>query len=201
MFTGIVQAVGEVEAVAPRERGADLCVRASAWRCAPTPGESICVAGACLTVAEALPGPGFGARFDVVRETLERTTLRALEPGDRVNLEPALRLDAPISGHLVQGHVDGVATVVALDPAPGDARLRLRLPRDLADLTPRKGSICVDGVSLTIADVAGDDVRIALIPETLARTTLGDLRVGDRCNVEVDYIARIIAHYLDRQGS
>jgi riboflavin synthase len=180
VFTGIVQAVGRIVRVAPFEiesRSLDLADVAL--------GDSICVQGACLTVTT-LNRTGFAA--DISRETLSVTT--GLErPGD-VNLEKALRAGAPLGGHLVTGHVDGVGEVLSRDGSV----FAFRLPRELARYVARKGSICVDGVSLTVNRVTDDAFEVNLIPHTLKTTTLSRLAPGAKVNLEVDLIAR----YLER---
>lgn len=200
MFTGVVQQVGEVVALERRGAAAALRVRAEAWKRPAAPGESICVSGVCLTVVKSHDQAAFDASFDVVEETLRRTTLGDLAPGDAVNLEPSLTPTTPISGHFVQGHVDGTALVAAMQDRDAGAWLTVDLPQGLGALCPVKGSIALDGVSLTIADSVGDRVSVALIPETLARTTLGRLREGAHCNVEVDCLARLVHHCLAAQG-
>lgn len=197
MFTGIVQSIGLVARLDRSGAGARLAIDPGSWRHEARPGDSICVAGCCLTLAAAADG-GLLA-FDVVGETLARTTLGSLGPGARVNLEASLRPDAPIGGHFVQGHIDGVGTVAAVRDAAADRRLAVRAPPDLLDCIVPKGSIGLDGVSLTIATVREDVFEIALIPTTLDRTTLGSLAVGDACNVETDIIARTVAHILGRR--
>ena len=180
MFTGIVRERGRVVAADRNGSGLRLRIRAQTQA---EPGDSVAVAGTCLTVTTAGGGE---LAFDAVAETLERTTLGDLEPGDEVNLEPALRAGEPLGGHFVQGHVDGVAEVVELE----DARLSLRLPEQLRRYTVEKGSVAIDGVSLTVAALREDGVEIALVPFTLEHTTLGSLRAGDRVNVEVDLLAK-----------
>jgi riboflavin synthase len=154
-------------------------------------GESVAVQGVCLTVA-AVSKDGFAA--DVIPETLSRTTLGAAARGTRVNLERSLRLSDRLGGHLVQGHVDGTARVLSVSRRRGEHRLRVEAPAALRRYLAPKGSVALDGVSLTIAAADGAAFEVALIPETLSRTTLGDAAAGDRLNVEVDLLAR----YLDR---
>jgi riboflavin synthase len=189
MFTGIVERLGEVVSF----EGGRLVVRGAGG---PAVGESIAVNGACLTVVEA--GDGTVA-FDVSAETLDRTSLGRLRAGARVNLERPLTLLARLGGHLVQGHVDGVGEVVAVRPeADGGARLGVRIPEDLLAFVVEKGSIALDGVSLTVAAADGDRVEVALIPHTLAVTTLGETAVGDPMNVEVDVVAKYVANAVER---
>jgi riboflavin synthase len=153
----------------------------------------VAVSGVCLTVATR-DGSTFEA--DVMNQTLSLTTLGDLEPGDRVNVEPAVRAGDPLGGHLVQGHVDGTATVAAIRPDGIARRLRLGAGRELARYLAEHGSVAVDGVSLTVASVAEDTFEVSLIPETLEHTTLGALGEGARVNIEVDVVAR----YVERLG-
>ena len=193
MFTGIVRERGRV--VSADRNGGGVRLRISAAETAQAaPGDSISVSGCCLTVTTA---DGEALEFDAVPETLERTTLGALEPGAEVNLEPALRAGEPLGGHFVQGHVDGRARVAAVDPDGPGARLRLELPAELHRYCVEKGSIAVDGVSLTIAALHDDGVELALVPFTLEHTTLGALVPGDEVNVEVDLLAK----YAERLAS
>jgi riboflavin synthase len=190
VFTGLVREVGTVAALDRDERGARLRVEAALVG-ELAAGDSVAVAGACLTVAE-LAGGAFEA--DAINQTLSLTTLGALGPGDRVNLEPALRAGDALGGHIVQGHVDGVATVAAAGADGASRRLAVEIPAGLGRYVVPRGSIALDGVSLTVAGVDGDRVEVALIPETLARTTLGAAAEGARLNLEVDLVAR----HLDR---
>ena len=196
MFTGIVRELGEVDAIERSDGGARLRVRAT-LAADLEPGGSVSVAGACLTAAE-LDGGAFAA--DVMNQTLSLTTLGDLEAGDRVNLEAALRAGDPLGGHVVQGHVDGIAEVTSTDPDGVARRVRIRLPAKLSRYVVEHGSIAIDGVSLTVAGLDGDEVEVSLIPETLERTTLGSLEPGGRVNVEVDQIARYVERLLPRFG-
>jgi riboflavin synthase len=194
VFTGIVQDIGEVVALEPRDGDVRLGVRAGALDLTRQQlGDSIAVAGVCLTVA-AVSGQVFEA--DVSRETLALTTLGQLRPASRVNLEPALRAADRLGGHLVVGHVDGLAELRARFADARSERMRLRVPHELARYVARKGSVALDGVSLTVNAVDGDDFEINLIPHTLAVTTLGGLKRGDRLNFEVDLIARYTERLL-----
>jgi riboflavin synthase len=191
MFTGLVQGVGTVREVAPRRGATRIGIAFAVPGDGLENGESIAVDGVCLTVTRKA-----GDRFwvDAVQETLSRTTLVHLRPGARVNLERSLRVGDRLGGHLVQGHVDAVARVVGLRRAGDDRRLRVGLPPGIAHLVADKGSIALNGVSLTVARLAPGAFEVALIPETLARTNLGEARVGQLLNVEVDLLAR----YLER---
>ena len=165
-------------------------------------GDSICISGVCLTVVE-VPGGGEGGEggvleFDVVGETLSRTTLGSLAAGDAVNVEPAVTPMQPLGGHVVQGHVDGVGRVERVVEEGDDWRLRIAASGDLIDLLPGKASVAVEGVSLTVAASGEEWFEVALIPTTLSRTTLGASRVGDAVNLEADVLAKHVAHLLRR---
>jgi len=191
MFTGLVSDIGVVERLSPRRGGARLTIRpASLPVDALAPGESVACSGACLTVVER--GGGL-VSFDAVPETLARTTLGRWRPGTRVNLERALALGDRLGGHLVLGHVDGVGEVLARAEEGDGARITVSLPAALAPLVAEKGSVAVDGVSLTVAAAGRDRFEVALIPETLARTTLGQASPGTAVNLEADVLARHVA--------
>jgi riboflavin synthase len=192
MFTGIVRELGEVESIDRSADGARLRVRADLADGLRL-GDSVAVAGACLTVADGGDG---SLAADVMNQTLSLTTLGELEPGDAVNLEPALRAGEPLGGHLVQGHVDAVAEVSATEQDGIARRVRVALPAELRPYVVEHGSIAIDGVSLTVAALSDDEIEVSLIPETLERTTLGSLAAGDRVNVEVDQIARYAERLL-----
>lgn len=192
MFTGIVQATGVVRSI--RSTGSEARLVLDAPRLArPIPtGASICVSGVCLTVARC---DAQIVEFDVVKETLSRSTLADLKPGDRVNLERSLRAGDGLDGHMVQGHVDGTAAVCRIS---SDHMVTLETADTLSPYLIPKGSIAIDGVSLTIAAVSGRQFTVALIPTTLAETTLASLRLGDRVNIETDLVARTIVTTLQR---
>jgi riboflavin synthase len=195
MFTGIVQAVGTVTALEPSPDGARLWVEAGGLPVAEIAlGDSICVDGACLTVAEKR-GPALG--FDLSDETLARTCFAQAHAGQRVNLEPALRLCDRLGGHLVTGHVDGIGTVVEVEPAGAGRRLRVRVPAALARYMAEKGSITMDGVSLTVNAVRDALIDVTLIPHSLAATSLERLAAGSRVHVEADILARYVARLLE----
>ena len=195
MFTGIVREIGRVEAFQGTEEGVTLLLHAPETAGAAGTGDSVAVNGVCLTVIEVR---GATLAFDAVRETLERSTLGALRGGSAANVEPALRAGEPLGGHIVQGHVDGVATVRGLEREREGARLELALPAELARYCVEKGSIAIEGVSLTVASVEEDALAIALVPHTLEATTLGSLGVGDRVNVEVDVLAKYVEKLVAR---
>ncbi|MDX2130974.1 MAG: riboflavin synthase [Planctomycetota bacterium] len=200
MFTGLVQYVGRVVASGPAEGRAGVVrleVDASRWDHVPRAGDSICVAGCCLTVVGEVVG--WRLVFEAVPETLAKTTIRDWRPGRRVNLEHALPAGGFLGGHIVQGHVDGVG-VVRFNGEDGPRGWRLRVaagPEFMRAMIP-KGSVCLDGVSLTLAEVGETEIEVALIPETLARTTLAELRAGDEVNVECDVIAKAVAACVER---
>jgi riboflavin synthase len=194
MFTGIIQAVGSIDAVAPLPAGRRYTIGLGALRGrAFNLGDSIAVNGACLTVVELAEGH-FAA--DLSNETLAVTTLGRLGPGSPVNLEPALTLADPLGGHLVTGHVDGIGSVEAMDREGGTVLARFRVPDALARYFARKGSICVDGVSLTVNAVAGSTVSVTLVPHTLAHTIMHTYAAGTPVNVEVDLVARYVERLL-----
>ncbi|MFN4244196.1 MAG: riboflavin synthase [Tepidisphaerales bacterium] len=200
MFTGIIHHLGRVVSVSPTAAGARLAVN-SPWAEAPDPprpGDSIAVDGACLTLVRDAP-PGLLA-FDVVPETLARTTLGSFIPGRRVHLERSLRVGDRLDGHIVLGHVDGTAECVEV-ATDGQWRVRFRPPAELAMYMVPKGSVALDGVSLTVASVyAGGDFDVALVPTTLELTHLGELRPGDRVNLECDHTVKTIVATLQRLG-
>jgi riboflavin synthase len=192
MFTGIIQAVGTVAAM--QERGGDMRLRIHTGKLPLDDvaiGDSICTSGVCLTVVE-LPGDGYWA--DVSVETLNFTTLGELKTGSSVNLEKSLTPQSRLGGHIVSGHVDGVGEVVSMIEDARSIRVVLRAPDQLARYIAHKGSICVDGTSLTVNAVSGAQFDLNIIPQTMAETVFGQYRSGTRVNLEVDVIAR----YLER---
>jgi riboflavin synthase len=195
MFTGIVQAIGEVRAITPRNGDVELLIAAPTLRLDTVAvGDSISVSGCCLTITR-LSADAFAA--DASMETLQVTTLGAWRAGQRVNLEKALCAGQPLGGHYVTGHVDGVASVVGAANDARSLRVDFEVPAPLARYVARKGSVCVDGVSLTVNEVQGNLFGVNLIPHTLAVTTLAACRPGTHVNLEVDIIAR----YLERLQS
>jgi riboflavin synthase len=189
MFTGLVEEGGVIASVAPGGASARLVIAASAVLDGLRTGDSVAVNGACLTAVE-VTGDGFAV--DAVAETLRRTNLGALGPGDRVNLERPMRLGDRLDGHLVQGHVDGVGTVAAARPEGESTVLEVTAPPDLLRYVVEKGSVAVDGVSLTVAARLPDGFSVALIPHTMAVTTLGPQAVGRAVNLEVDVVAKYV---------
>ncbi len=195
MFTGIVRARGELLAREARSKGARLKLDTGGLDGKElSPGASIAVNGCCLTVAK-VSERGFYA--DASSETLAKTTLGALPMDAALNLEPALAAGDPLGGHLVSGHVDGVGEVLARENEGRALRLRLRAPAALARFIAPKGSIAVDGVSLTVNEIAGTEFAVAIIPATLERTIIADYQPGTRVNLEVDMIARYLARLLE----
>ncbi|MGC5032062.1 riboflavin synthase [Micromonospora sp. DT229] len=194
MFTGIVEELGEVVGVTPTAQDSVLvAVRGPLVTSDARHGDSIAVNGVCLTVVE-VDGGVFTA--DVMGETLRRSALGGLRASDRVNLERAAALGSRLGGHLVQGHVDGVGEVLAREPASRWETVRFRLPTGLSRYVVEKGSITIDGVSLTVAEVGTDWFTVGLIPTTLALTTLGTRAVGDPVNLEVDVLAKYVERLL-----
>lgn len=197
MFTGLVQRIGTVKRVS-RGRGLVLEIAADVpWARPLEAGESVAVDGVCLTVVR-----GDGSRFtaDVLRETEARTGLGELVPGAKVNLERAVRAGEPLGGHLVQGHVDSRGTVAAIMPKGRDRQLRVRCGRVLAAQSVLKGSVTIDGVSLTISALGSDWLGVDLIPTTARETTLGAKRVGDGVNLEGDVVGKYLAKNAARPG-
>ena len=199
MFTGIVQARCKVASMTRNSFGARLRIDTSNWSPAggyvPGHGDSICVSGVCLTVAELSSG---GLVFDVIAETLSKSTLGSLKVGSEVNIEPAVLPTQPLGGHFMQGHVDAVAEVVAVKDSPQEWRTTIKPPVELLATIIPKGSIAIDGVSLTIASVAEDRFDVALIPTTLKLTTLADRKPGDKVNIEADILAKTLVNYLEK---
>jgi riboflavin synthase len=197
MFTGLVQAIGVVAGRSERDGNVRLLVGTGSLPVPCRLGDSIALSGVCCTVAGFEAGT---AAFDLSPETLARTWLGSARPGTRLNLEGALRAGEPLGGHLVQGHVDGLARVVAgIDPQ-GGGELLVELPAELRRYCVEKGSLTLDGVSLTIAGFAGPAVRIAVIPHTARVTTLGERRAGELLHVEVDVIAKYVEAMLAARG-
>jgi riboflavin synthase len=193
LFTGIVEELGTVEQIEPQSDAVRLTVRASTAIEDAGLGDSISVNGCCLTVAERTETTWTA---DVMAETLAKTGLGSLQPGDRVNLERAVTVGSRLGGHLVQGHVDAVGHVVRRDPGEHWDVVTISMPRDLAPYLVDKGSITVDGVSLTVVEAGDEAFTVSLIPETLRRTTLGFRQPGDAVNLEVDVIGKYVSRQL-----
>ncbi len=192
MFTGLVEATGKLVARTPRGPGARLVI-AAPLEGALELGESISVGGCCLTV-DAVTKDGFEA--DASAETLAKTTLGGLAVGSRVNLERALRLDSRLGGHIVSGHVDGVGSLVSREPLGDAERVVFRAPEELMRFIAPKGSIAVDGVSLTVNEVKGETFEVALIPRTQNETSLRDIAPGGAVNLEIDLLARYVLRLM-----
>jgi riboflavin synthase len=197
VFTGIVREVGRVEAAEHGDGGARLRILAPETARETRVGDSVALDGVCLTVTDLADGV---VSFEVVEETLARSTLGRVEAGGAVNLEPALRAGEPLGGHIVQGHVDGVARVRSLSAEGRGKRLVVELPPELERYCVEKGSIALDGVSLTIAALAAGGIEVALVPHTLGASTLGGLAPGDEVNVEVDVVAKHVERLLATRG-
>jgi riboflavin synthase len=192
MFTGIVEHRGSVVSVERADGALRLVVDPGPITGIPI-GGSIAVNGVCLTAVDAPEGQ---LAFDLVAETLDRSTLGRLQPGDPVNLERPMPADGRFDGHIVQGHVDGVGEIQALEPDGEGRRMRVRVPVDMARYLVEKGSVTIDGVSLTVAAVDGQELEIALIPHSLEVTTLGLRTVGEEVNLEVDVLAKYVEKLL-----
>ena len=193
MFTGIVEELGTVAEVRPGADSAVLRIEGPTVVSDAVHGASIAVNGVCLTVTD---HDERGFAVDVMAETLRRSSLGDLAPGDRVNLERAMAADGRFGGHVVQGHVDGTGEILARTPGDAWETVEISLPAALARYVVEKGSITVDGVSLTVADLSGHSFTVSLIPTTLELTTLGRTRVGDRVNLEVDVLAKYVERML-----
>jgi riboflavin synthase len=203
MFTGIVEELGTVESLERLSDAVRLTVRASAVLEDAALGDSIAVNGCCLTVASTGSTDGTTTdtwTADVMAETLAKTALGSLEPGDRVNLERAATAGTRLGGHLVQGHVDAVGRVIRRDPGEHWDVVTFEMPPELAAYLVDKGSITVDGVSLTVVEAGEESFTVSLIPETLRRTTLGFRAAGDAVNLEVDVIGKYVARQLELRG-
>ncbi|NIA29006.1 MAG: riboflavin synthase [Actinobacteria bacterium] len=193
MFTGLVEEVGSIESVEKRGDGARFQIHAKLILNDIKIGDSIAVNGVCLTVVEQV-SQGFAV--DAVEETLDRSTLGRLTSHSRVNLERALQAESRMGGHFVQGHIDGMGNVISIEPKKPGYWLKIRVDDELAKYFVEKGSIAIDGVSLTIARAEGQDVSIALIPHTWEVTTICELEKGDRVNIEVDILGKYVYKYL-----
>ena len=208
MFTGIVEDLGEVEAVEHAGDSARVFIRSDKVTHGTRPGDSIAVNGVCLTVTGLLsglpaaegtpdaPGATRGFTADVMGETLARSSLAGVVPGTKVNLERSVRLEDRLGGHLVQGHVDGTAAIIGRQPQEHWDVVRIGLPPGLGRYVVHKGSIAVDGISLTVSGMGDDWFEVSLIPETLKRTTLGAKQPGETVNLEVDVIAKYVQKLL-----
>ena len=195
MFTGIVRELGTVVSAEDASAGRELVIRARETAPNAKVGDSVAVGGVCLTVA-GLDGEKLA--FHAVRETIARTTLGELEPGQHVNVEPALRAGDELGGHYVQGHVDGVGRIQSVEAEGEGLRVFVEAPDDILRFCVEKGSVTLDGVSLTVAELAADAFAVALVPHTLAATTLSDLAPGQRVNLEADVLAKYVERLISR---
>jgi riboflavin synthase len=194
MFTGIVEELGTVEAVEDQGDAIRLAIRAATVLEGTGLGDSIAVNGVCLTVTSFTEDVWTA---DVMQETLDKSSLAGVRPGDRVNLERAVTADKRLGGHIVQGHVDGVGEVVRRTPSEHWEVVEISLPEGMGRYLVDKGSVTVDGVSLTVVEAGESSFTVSLIPETLARTTLGSRRTGDRVNLEADVLAKHVERLLE----
>jgi riboflavin synthase len=197
MFTGIIEELGTVATVEVLEDSIRLGIQGSLVREDLAQGESVSVNGVCLTAAEVTP-EGFIA--DVMLETLNRSSLSGIAEGERVNLERAMSGAGRFGGHVVQGHVDGVAEIISREPSANWEVVKVRIPSELSKYVVHKGSITFDGVSLTVNDISGDVVSLSVIPETLRLTTLGTKQVGSKLNVEADILAKHIEKLIEARS-
>ena len=197
MFTGLIEEVGEVVAVRANESGSELQIAAPATAKEPRNGDSIAVNGCCLTLTSRR---GNRLTFDLLEETIARTNFKKLRRSDRVNLERALTADGQLGGHFVQGHIDCVSRVVAFEKKGPDFRLEVELPAGFAQYVARKGSIALNGISLTVADVFPKRFAVWIIPYTRSHTNLNGARAGDLLNVEFDILAKYVERVLAVRG-
>ncbi|MBA2537065.1 MAG: riboflavin synthase [Actinobacteria bacterium] len=197
MFTGIIRELGILEALDGDEEGVRLRVRAPQTAAGTATGDSVALNGVCLTATDVSEGV---LTFEAVPETLRRTSLGRLAAGAGLNVEPALRAGDPVGGHIVQGHVDGVGRVISAEPEGEGRRLEVEIAPDLARYVVERGSITLEGVSLTVIDLVPDRFAVALVPHTLGETTLGRLEPGDEVNIEVDVLAKHVERLLEARG-
>jgi riboflavin synthase len=195
VFTGLIREVGRVAAVDGGADGVRLTIDAPVTARDARLGDSVALSGVCLTVVDCAGGR---LAFDAVPETLARSSLQTLEPGSRVNVEPALRAGEPLGGHYVQGHVDGVGVIRSVEPEGDGRRIWVDAPPDLMRYVVEKGSVAVEGTSLTVAALDEGGFAVALIPHTLAETTLGELAPGDPVNLEADVLAKYVEKLIAR---
>lgn len=197
MFTGIVEAMGAVRSVSKSRRGADTALRVKLGRLARglKRGDSVCINGACLTVTRLSTDE---AEFEMVAETVRRTNLGEVKPGEMVNIERSMKVGDRLEGHFVLGHVDGTGIIDEIQKMPSETKIWIKLDKELARSLVSKGSIAVDGVSLTLVDVDSDRVSVSLIPHTLGVTTLGLRRKGDRVNIETDILGKYVTSSLSK---
>lgn len=197
MFTGIVEGMGRVKSISKSRKGADIALRVKLGRLARglKRGDSVCINGACLTVTKLSKRE---AEFELVAETIRRTNLGEVRYGDTVNIERSMRVGDRLEGHFVLGHVDGTGIIEKIKEMPSETKIWIKLDKGLAKSLISKGSIAVDGISLTLVDVKSDRVSVSLIPHTLEVTTLGLRCTGDRVNIETDIIGKYITSNLPK---
>ncbi|HEX7032872.1 MAG TPA: riboflavin synthase [Nitrososphaera sp.] len=195
MFTGIVEGTGKVRSISKSKKGADTVMRVSLGRLGRglKRGDSVCINGACLTVTKLSKGD---AEFQMVAETIRRTNLGSVKPGDKVNIERSMKVGDRLEGHFVLGHVDGTGIIEDVQRLSSETKVWIKLGEGLAKTLVPKGSIAVDGVSLTLVDIRGDLVSVSLIPHTLGTTTLGLRKKGDIVNIETDILGKYVASNL-----
>lgn len=195
MFTGVVEGTARIKSISRSKKGADTVLRVTLGKLGRglKLGGSVCVSGTCLTVAKLSKGE---ADFELVAETIHRTSLGSLKAGDLVNIERSLRVGDRLEGHFVLGHVDGTGTVDEISQLPAETKLWIKLDNALAKSVVPKGSITIDGVSLTLVDFEGDRISVSLIPHTLKVTTLGLRSIGDRVNIEADILGKYVKQNL-----
>ena len=191
VFTGIVEGMARVKSVSKSKRGADTSMRVALGRLGRglKEGDSVCINGACLTATKLAKGE---AQFEMVAETIRKTNLGTARPGDYVNIERSLKVGERLEGHFVLGHVDGTGIVDKIEKTPSETKIWIKLGGQLAKSVVEKGSIAVDGVSLTVVDVDSERISISLIPHTLSMTTLGMRKKGDRVNIETDILGKYV---------
>jgi riboflavin synthase len=199
MFTGIIEGMGKVTTISKNKRGAETTMTVKLGRLARglKKGDSVCINGACLTVAKLSKDE---AEFEMVAETIRRTNLGGVKPGDSVNIERSMKIGDRLEGHFVLGHVDGTGLIENIERTPSETKIWIKLDRALAKSLVSKGSIAVDGVSLTLVDVEGDRVSISLIPHTLSVTTLGSRRKDDKVNIETDILGKYVTSNLPKRS-
>ena len=201
MFTGIIEEAGVVETITPTKKSIALTVRAGALACGVKLGASVAVNGCCLTVVKmSVRGKSQRLQFDVLQESWARTNLQFTKPGSVVNLERPLRADGELGGHFVTGHVDGVGKIIRWEKSGADHVLEIAAPPDVMRYVVFKGSIAVDGISLTVAGVTKKSFRLWIIPHTLAVTTLRERKVGDAVNLEADLLGKYAEKFLAARG-
>jgi riboflavin synthase len=197
MFTGIIEGMGMVRSISKSKRGADTVMKVKLGRLARglKRGDSVCINGTCLTVTKLSRGE---AEFEMVAETIRRTNLGGMRPGDPVNIERSMKVGDRLEGHFVLGHVDGTGIIEDIQKMPSETKIWIKLDKGLTKSLVSKGSIAVDGVSLTLVDVDGDRVSVSLIPHTLGVTTLGLRRKGEKVNIETDILGKYVTSSLPK---